>query len=357
MKIAVYTIALNEEQFTERWADSAAEADYRVVADTGSTDGTVEKLRAKGIDVHRISIKPWRFDHARNAALALIPADADICISLDMDEVLVPGWRQAMEAACSADTTRLRYTYVWNWDAYGKPKTHFFGDKIHHRQGYAWKHPAHEVIYPLTGTTEKVVWSEAVRIHHHADDSKSRGQYLDLLELATKEDPADDRCAHYFGRELMFHQKYDAAIAELRRHLSLPRATWKAERSASMRYIGRCQKSVGRIDDARAAYLQACAEAPQAREPWHEFGKFCLEQKDWSGGVWAAHRAVAITEMPRDHTRDAKAWGVGPYDTGSLCAYYDGQKELARLWLTKALEIEPDNARLIKNGDWILGKK
>ena len=37
MKVAVYSIALNEAKFAERWADSAAEADYRVVADTGST--------------------------------------------------------------------------------------------------------------------------------------------------------------------------------------------------------------------------------------------------------------------------------------------------------------------------------
>src|SRR6266849_9969166 len=44
VKIAVYTIALNEAAHAERWANSAAEADYRIVADTGSTDDTVERL-------------------------------------------------------------------------------------------------------------------------------------------------------------------------------------------------------------------------------------------------------------------------------------------------------------------------
>jgi hypothetical protein len=33
VKIAVYTIALNEAAHAERWAESAADADYRVVAD------------------------------------------------------------------------------------------------------------------------------------------------------------------------------------------------------------------------------------------------------------------------------------------------------------------------------------
>jgi len=36
MKIAVYGIALNEERFAERWAKSAAAADYRVVVETNS---------------------------------------------------------------------------------------------------------------------------------------------------------------------------------------------------------------------------------------------------------------------------------------------------------------------------------
>jgi hypothetical protein len=55
VKIAVYTIALNEAAHAERWAESAAEADYRIVADTGSTDDTVERLTRAGVTVHRIA--------------------------------------------------------------------------------------------------------------------------------------------------------------------------------------------------------------------------------------------------------------------------------------------------------------
>ena len=61
MKVAVYTIALNESAHVERWANSAGDADYRVVADTGSTDDTVERLTAAGVMVNRIAIRPWRF--------------------------------------------------------------------------------------------------------------------------------------------------------------------------------------------------------------------------------------------------------------------------------------------------------
>ena len=40
MKVCVYAIARNEEQFVDRWMDSMAEADWVCVLDTGSTDRT-----------------------------------------------------------------------------------------------------------------------------------------------------------------------------------------------------------------------------------------------------------------------------------------------------------------------------
>ena len=96
MKVAVYTICKNEEKHVERWYDSCKEADYVLLADTGSTDRTVAIARDLGINIYEISVVPFRFDDARNASLALLPADVDYCIALDMDETLTPGWRQAL---------------------------------------------------------------------------------------------------------------------------------------------------------------------------------------------------------------------------------------------------------------------
>src|SRR5712664_1669376 len=107
LKIAVYTIALNEAAHAERWAISAVAADYRIVADTGSTDDTVERLTKAGVTVHRIAVRPWRFDVARNAAMALIPDDVDVCCTMDMDRFLEPGWREKLEAAWTPETSAL----------------------------------------------------------------------------------------------------------------------------------------------------------------------------------------------------------------------------------------------------------
>ena len=93
----VYAISKNEEQFVRRFCKSAQDADYILVADTGSSDGTSTLARECGAIVHDIFISPWRFDLARNSALALIPRSVDICISLDLDEVLEPGWKEKIE--------------------------------------------------------------------------------------------------------------------------------------------------------------------------------------------------------------------------------------------------------------------
>jgi glycosyltransferase involved in cell wall biosynthesis len=77
MKVAIYTIALNELQFVQPWYDSAKEADYLLIADTGSTDGTIEAAQKLGINVINVLVKPWRFDMGRNASLAALPADID----------------------------------------------------------------------------------------------------------------------------------------------------------------------------------------------------------------------------------------------------------------------------------------
>lgn len=80
LRICVYAISKNEAHFVQRFCASAADTDLIMIADTGSDDGLPEQAEACGATVHHIAITPWRFDLARNAALALVPRDMDVCI-------------------------------------------------------------------------------------------------------------------------------------------------------------------------------------------------------------------------------------------------------------------------------------
>jgi glycosyltransferase involved in cell wall biosynthesis len=186
MKVAVYSIALNEEQFVQRWWESGQGADYFLIADTGSTDRTVEIARELGINVVEISVKPWRFDDARNASLAYLPADIDYCIALDLDEVLLPGWREELEKAHAEGVTRPTYRFITSWLPDGSPGTEFDGFRVHSRQGYRWKFPIHELPNPYGITENRKRFN--FEIHHRPDNNKSRGQYLPLLKMAVNEE-------------------------------------------------------------------------------------------------------------------------------------------------------------------------
>lgn len=347
MKIAVYTIAKNEEKFASRWAQSCAEADYRIVLDTGSTDDTVALLKDAGVTVHAGAVIPWRFDVARNAALALVPPDVDLCIALDMDEVLLPGWREALLPAAGTNVTRVRYRYVWSWKPDGTPDVSYHGDKIHARKTHIWKHPVHEVLKPVDGEVQGYL--DGLEIHHHPDPTKSRAQYLPLLEMAVAEDPHDDRNLHYLGREYVFAGRWDDAIRTLEKHLACPRATWAPERAASMGYLAQAMDAIGNPQAAHAYRMKAVIEAPWEREPWVDLLDAAYRRGEFALGVYAATQALRIATRPESYICRGEAWGVKPYDLGSLCAHKIGAHRQARLWAWEAVKLDPADTRLSEN--------
>lgn len=340
MKIAVYTIAKNEEQFVERWANSCSEADYRLILDTGSTDRTVAAADRMGVEVAVASIHPWRFDDARNASLALLPADIDICIALDMDEVLVPGWRQALEKI-NIETTRPRYQYTWSWEG-DKPGLQYGGDKIHRRHGYRWKHPVHEVLV-ADRINEIQQWID-LEIHHFPDNTKSRGQYFPLLELAVEEDPTNDRNTYYLAREYFFNNMQDKAAEMFKKHLELPSATWAPEKAASLRYLAKCEPQ-----NAEKYLLEAIEIAPGRRESLVQLALHYYETQAWSSCNLYAKTALKIKQKPLDYLCESFAWGSIPWDLAAISAYQMQDYAAAVAYGHKAVEADPTDERLQKN--------
>ena len=350
MKIIVYAICKNESGFVDRWMDSMQEADRVIVLDTGSTDDTVQKLRSRGARVYEEQFSPWRFDTARNRSLELVDDDADLCVCTDLDEYFLPGWRAELERVWSPGVTQVRYPYVWSFRADGSDGVTFWYEKIHARHGYKWTHPVHEVLSWIgEGTPGKTVDAPGMRLEHHPDPAKSRGQYLPLLELSVREDPDDDRNTHYLGREYMFHRRWKECIETLTRHLALPTATWPDERCASMRFIARSHEALGNVREAEKWLYRAVGEAPHLREPWVEMAALCYRRRDWEGTAFFALRALDIQERPKTYICEAAAWGSLPFDLASLALYETGRVREAIPLLEKAVELEPSNERLREN--------
>lgn len=349
LKVCVYAICKNEEQFVDRWMDSMREADLVVVTDTGSEDGTVERLRNRGAVVYIEKVVPWRFDKARNLSLAHVPEDVDVAVCTDLDEVLRPGWRACLEKAWQPDATMGNYLYNWSLNPDGTPSTQFTYFKAHAKDAYTWHCPVHECLRYVGKKPEKKVFVEGMVLDHYPDHTKSRGSYLPLLEMAVQEDPLSDRMAYYLGREYMYLGRWRDCIGALERHLKLPGATWREERCASMRWIAKAHQELGNVTEAYGCYYRAIAEASHMRDPYVEFARCAYCQKDWNTVFYMTQKALSIKERSRSYVNMGYAWDSTLDDLAAIACYWLGLYERAYMHAQAALAMAPDVKRLQDN--------
>jgi glycosyltransferase involved in cell wall biosynthesis len=344
LKVAVYAIALNEAAHAERWANSAADADYRIVADTGSTDGTVAVLQAAGVIVHHIAIRPWRFDDARNAALALVPADADVCCTMDMDEFLEPGWRPFLESVWSPGTTAIWCRSSKRAYLEDPAPRQWPAKKFHARWGYRCRRAVHESLC-FTGAQEVTRICNDIVVAELQDHSKTtRQQYLPLLEVAHKEDPSDEQVCFWLGRDLMWANQPERASAHLQRYLALPSSTWADERAEAMRFLARTQP------EHRLLWLEkARAEAPHRREVWLDLAEEFHGRSDWLNLFWACANGIEKTHRTNSYLDDPQCWGFRLYDLGAIACWHLNALDRAVAWGQQALAFDPNNERLKNN--------
>lgn len=342
MKVAVYSIALNEKSFLKRWYASAKEADYILIADTGSTDGLVKAAKKLGINTFEIKVVPWRFDDAKNSALSLLPADIDIAVSMDMDEVLLPGWREELEKSWESDATILNHKYrhnggAWQWHS-----------KIHARKGCRWTGAVHETL--TWAGDEKTLWSSNIFLDEWQDTTKSRKSYLNLLHKKIKEGDTDWRTRYFLANDYQNIGNLDSAIF------------WRSESYAACtegpivksyiaKNIAANYQEQGNVESA-LQWLGTGLEQSKERETLFAIAKLHSAIGNHQSAYNAIIDCLAITEKRDGFTYDAAAWGAIPYDLRALSAYYIGKPEEALEYGKKALELDPENQRLLANLKW-----
>ena len=365
-KICVYAISKNEEKFVEKWYESMKEADAIVVLDTGSTDGTVEKLRSLGVTVEVKIIDPWRFDIARNESLKLVPDDCNILLCTDLDEVLEPGWSKPLkERWIEGKHTRASYKYVWSHLPDGSEGRVFRYNKIHSRD-WIWKAPVHELLYNVNTNTNLYRYNEALdlfdemTLHHYPDKKKSRSSYLPLLELRTKEDPTDYYGLIYLAHEYTYRHMHGKAIKLLLYILNNHSSQYSTIEQASCHlFIGDNFKALGDLanpedkeayyDNAISAYKDAIKIEPTYIEPYLNIGKILLVVKDYKLAEFYIKRGIENSFRHYTWLERDTSWSYEPWDLLCLAAYYSGNVKDSIVYATKALSYEPSNDRLKSN--------
>ena len=225
-----------------------------------STDGTPERLKELGATVHHISIKPWRFDAARNAALALVPDDVDVCLILDMDEVPQKGFFDQVRK-------QWKQNAHFGWITMDTG-SHWQKDRLHSRYGWHWKYPCHEVqVWYGEGLPVACEIKNAI-VSHLPDNNKSRGQYLPMLEMCVREFPKDPRMWTYMTREYYFYQRWQEVIDSANKMLECENA-WDVEQAAVCRWAGESAWHLGNKQEATEWFERSAKIMPKEGEPWY----------------------------------------------------------------------------------------
>lgn len=218
---------------------------------------------------------------------------------------------------------------------------------MHSRHDYKWVNAVHEVL--VSTVPEKEIMIPGIVLNHYQDTTKPRSSYLPLLELSVKEDASNDRNVHYLGREYMYYKKWDEAIAMLHKHLSLPSATWKDERCASMRYIAYSYYQKNFLEEAIMWYEKAIKEAPYLREPYFDLGFLYYTIKDYQKSEKYLKKALKIKEKTISYINEERAWNETIYDILSICCFNNNKLEESLKYIRKAIKINGKDNRLKEN--------
>ena len=306
-KIAVYGIFKNEIQFIDRLMQSIHDADQIVLCDTGSTDGTHEKViqYLRPVDkCAKITVSPWRFDSARNVAMSLIDKDIDLCVSIDADEYLLPGWKQILVDQWEPRYTRYyhRFKTIWNRDL--NTTSEHWHDRIHIRTGYTWKLPVHEIIEYRD--VEQIKWLPMFEMIQEPDTTKDRSSYLDLLEISVSERPDIWKSWTFLAQEQVAAGNYEAAEASLLNAEQCKDVDHAYIYKLRFYYSSQCGNYLNAIE----CINKAIRALPGCRELYYMKGLYEFQNGHDGDAYVTLTTGAELPETPRtDYHYDARAYG------------------------------------------------
>jgi tetratricopeptide (TPR) repeat protein len=296
-------------------------ADVVVVGDTGSTDGTVKALRQGGVVIHNLAIRPWRFDDARNAVLALVPADVDVCIALDFDEELSPGWRDALERDWTSRTTLGPCRRVTTHPQGIPPMVEANVAKIHSRFGYRWTSLCHESLVAdrLAQPIETIL--PRLEIHRRLEASKIAPEtYLSMLEAAVAEAPDDTDGLFRLGQQYALLKNWTAAEPMLRRFLLLAGERSPQSRATAWRALANCHTEKGNPRAAIGCLHEGLRIAPGHRDLWLDLAELNASSENWSASIDASRQGLALPLLGNATGNEPRHAGGRPFHQASLVA-------------------------------------
>ena len=213
ISISLCMIVKNEELVLGRCLDSVKNLmDEIIIVDTGSTDKTKE---IASLYTNKIYDFPWINDFAAARNFSFSKATKDYIMWLDADDVLLYEDNKKLQQLkenldTSVDMVIMRYNMSFDKD--DKPIYSFNRERLLKRScNYTWSGQVHEtidyfgnIIYSSIGVSHKKIKETPI--------DRNLKIYEYILSQGKKLQPREE---FYYGRELMYNNRFDDAIEVL----------------------------------------------------------------------------------------------------------------------------------------------
>lgn len=330
-----------------------------VCVDELSTDRTAKKAKLAGADlVPTIKVSDWHecgdhgkilvqhFAEARNQSFTHLDPALDWWMWVDADDVLQSADQlpRICEELKANNALGAWFPYDYG-NVQGRVTTLFHRERILRSEvGWNWRYRVHEVVEPKGD--QRAGWQirDEVRFVHqdHPRTESSAQRNLRLLEIDYEEDPNDCRTLFYLGNQYFAMQEWEDAAFWYEQLLT--RDTNPYQRWQGAVYLSNALLSMGNVDGAERASLQAVATMPQHPEPYYQLAAIAKQRDDMERCLyWTRESRTNKVEPPWFVFKNPLEYTFTHRVVVADALARIGRVPEARFELEQAAQVLPDN--------------
>lgn len=320
--ISLCMIVKNEEDVIARCLESIQDVvDEIIVVDTGSTDQKKEIVKKFTNKVYDFK---WVDDFSKARNFSFSKATKDYQMWLDADDIITEREREkilALKKTLDPDTDVVTFKYHTHFDAAGHPILTSTRERLFKREkDFKWNDVIHEYIL-MSG---RIVHSDIAISHQKIRDSKDRN--LRIYNRMIEEKKAfSPRETYYYARELMDHEKYEAAIQYFTQFLKDARG-WFEDNIATCFNLCYCFKQLAKQDAILPILFKSFEYDTPRAEICCEIGYYYKALADYQ-------KAIFWFELALNLEKNSKGFLLNDYwdyiPAVELCFCYSKMDDLA----------------------------
>lgn len=348
--ISLCMIVKDEEDVLGRCLDSAKGiADEIVIVDTGSGDRTKD-IAAQYTD--RIYDFAWADDFSAARNFALSKGYKDYLMWLDADDVIPEESAQKLKelkVMLTPDVDVVMMPYNVAFDEDGKSTFGYYRERlVKNHSGFCFVGRVHEVIPPRG----KIYYAD-IPVEHRKEKAGDSVRNLRIYEEMERQgEHFDSRALYYYGRELVYHKKYEKALDILGQFLERPDG-WVENRIEATRQIAVCRYAKGDEGGALESLLKAFVYDVPRGETCCDLGRHFLDRGQYEQAAYWYEQALRAKKAVRSGAFVSEdCYGFLP--AISLCVCYDrmGERRRAEEYNELAGRYKPDSPYYKSNREY-----